>query len=363
MITIPTLTEIRDQILSDIESATGQTAPLLPKAVWRVLATALAGALVLLYRFGAWAYRQIFTLTADDEGLYNKAVEYGMTRTPAVQWIGTATATGDDDTVITAGTLWSYNNYVYEVQTAVTVSGGQAAMTLKSLESGDALNLDNATIINLVSPQAGLDSTATVTSTTQAGEDQESIADFRTRILARQQNKPQGGAAPDYVSWSLEIAGIKEAFAFRPIPGFVNVYPLTDDPDPVNRIPDAAKLTEVQDYLQDTKRRPLNATVSALAFKELDFDIDIANLSPNDATTKSNIETAIKDYLYERRPQQYDDEANPKNIISAGEITARAITAGADICTVTLKNAGGTAITFYTLQDSELSVLRTLTWV
>lgn len=123
MITIPTLAEIRDQILSDIESATGQSTPLLPKAVWRVLAAAMAGALVLLYRFGAWAYRQIFTLTADEEGLYNKAAEYGMTRAPAVQWIGTATATGDDDTVVLAGTLWSYNNYVYEVQSAVNISG------------------------------------------------------------------------------------------------------------------------------------------------------------------------------------------------------------------------------------------------
>lgn len=234
---------------------------------------------------------------------------------------------------------------------------------MKSLESGDALNLDNGTVINLVSPQAGLDNTATVANTIQTAEDQENIDDFRTRILTRQQNKPQGGAAPDYVSWALEIAGIAEAFAFRPIPGFVNVYPLTDDPNPVNRIPDTAKLTEVQDYLRDTKRRPLNAIVSALAFTELDFDVDIANLSPNDATTKDNIETAIKEYLYERRPQQYEDESNPKNIISAAEMTARAITAGADICTVTLKNAGGTAITSYTLQDSELSVLRTLTWV
>ncbi len=363
MKTIPTIAEIRDQILADIEIATGQTTPVLPKAVWRVLATALGGALHLLYRFGLWLYKQIFTLSMDDDAIATRAAEYGLSRTPAAKWIGTATATGDDDTVISAGELWQKDGNVYQVLTAVTITGGTATMDLKSLETGDAVDLTVSDIISIVSPKAGVDKDATVASVTQSGEDAEALENFRSRILSRQQNQPQGGAATDYIKWTLEVAGISEAYAFRPTPGFVNVYPLTDDADPTNRIPSSAKLTEVENYLSDTKRRPLNATVSALAFSELDFDVDIANLSPNDADTKAAIETVIKNYMYARRPEQYDDEVNPKNVISAGEVTSIAIGAGATVATVTLKNAGGTPITSYTLQDSELAILRTLTWV
>ncbi|KKL22392.1 hypothetical protein LCGC14_2435910, partial [marine sediment metagenome] len=81
------------------------------------------------------------------------------------------------------------------------------------------------------------------------------------------------------------------------------------------------------------------------------------------ATTKANILAAITAYIYARRPAQYADEVNPKNVISAGEITSIAIAAGAQIATVTLKNAGGAPIISYTLQDSELSQLRTLSWI
>ncbi len=363
MKTYPTITEIQAQIISDIESKTGQSVPLLSKAVFRVISYALAGAVYLLYRFGAWAYYQIFTVYADREGLIAKGAEYGITLNPAQGWEGTATATGTDGTVIAVGTLYSYNSNVYRVTEEETIASSTATISLQSLETGDAVNLDDSTVINLVSPQTGLDSTATVTATTQTAEDEEDIEDFRTRILNRQQNLPQGGAIADYVQWALEVSGISEAYAFSPDPGFVNIYPLTDDDDPANRVPDAPKLAEVEAYVGSDLRKPLGAQIAALAFDELDFDVDIANLSPDSAAIRAAIETAIESYMYERRPQQYEDEVNLKHKVSAGEITKIAIDAGAQVATITLKNAGGSPITSYTLEDDELAVLRALTWL
>ena len=43
MITVPTIAQIRNQIIADIEAKIGQTVPALPRAFFRVLATALAG--------------------------------------------------------------------------------------------------------------------------------------------------------------------------------------------------------------------------------------------------------------------------------------------------------------------------------
>ncbi len=360
--TVPTIAELKEQFLSDIESETGQSAPLLPKAVWRVLATAVAGLAWLIYRFAAWAYDQIFTTTADEEALIRRGLEYGLTRKAATKWRGTLTATGTNGTTIPEATLYVLGDYVYEVEEAVTISGS-TTVEVQSLQTGDEVNPDIADTMELSSPITGVDREATVATTVQTAEDAEAIDDFRARVRQREQSQPQGGAIPDYKLWATEVAGIAEAYAFQPSPGFVNVYPLTDDDDPANRVPGSSKLTEVEDYLQDEERKPLNAQVSAVAFTELTFDVEIADLSPNTADVKSDIETAIEEHLYSRRPAQYSDEPDPRNVISASRLTKIAIDAGADVVTVTLKNAGGSTITSYTLDDSELAVLGSVTWV
>lgn len=364
MITIPTVAQERDLILADIEAATGQTAPLLSRAVWRVLATALAGALVLLYRLTAWAYRQIFTATSDDEALIRRGNEYGLTRTPATKWIGTATASGTTGTVIPAGTTFALDGNVYETTEEETIAAGVATLDMQSLETGDDVDLEVADVLTITSPIAGVDSTVTVASVTQAAEDAEDIEDFRSRVAQRQQEVPQGGAIPDWRKWTIEVSGISECIVERPTPGFVNIYPLTDDADPADRIPDSAKLDEVEAYVTDQSRSPIRAAaVTVSAPTELNFDVDIGDLSPNDAATKAAIEAAIETYMYARRPKQYSDQIDDKSIVSAAAITSIAIAAGMEIGTVDLKNAGGSSITDYTLEYDELAVLRTLTWV
>ena len=58
---IPTTKEINDRIISDIESKINQSTPLLFKALNRVIAFALSGVFTILYKFGQWALKQIFT--------------------------------------------------------------------------------------------------------------------------------------------------------------------------------------------------------------------------------------------------------------------------------------------------------------
>jgi len=364
MVTIPTIAEIKADILADIASA-DTTTPLLPVAVWDILATAMAGAQYLLYKLGAWLYDQIFTITMTEESLTRRAAEFGLSRTPAVIWQGTGTATGTDGTIIAAGKLCTIDSLAYEVISAVEISGGSIAVDLKSLEAGDNVNRNVSDELQWSTPQTGLDSIVTIASTTQTGEDQESFTDFKTRILNRQRNKPQGGAIPDFNQWATEVPGIAENFTFRPAPGFVNCFPLTDEDDPADRIPSGAKLIEVADYINDDTRYPFGRPATVLAFTELNFDVDFTNLSPDNATVRAAIETATENYIYARRPQQFQDEPNPINLISAGEITSEAVAAGAINITVTLKNAGGGDITDvgYELDDSELAVPRTLSWV
>lgn len=364
MVTIPTIAELKADILADIE-ASDTTSALLPVAVWNILATALAGAQKLLYILGQWLYNQIFTLTMDDEALTARGAELGLVQGVATIWKGTVTATGVDGTVIAAGKLCTYNDFPYEVDTAVEITGGSVTVSLSSIGTGDDQNRNNGDELSWSTPQTGLDAVCTVASTTQEAQDAETKASFRAEILARQRNKPQGGAIPDFNQWAKEVTGIGESFTFRPAPGYVNVFPLTDDADPADRIPSAPLLAQVEDYINNEFRHPFGRQSTVLAFSELNFDVDFSDLTPNTSEVRSAIETAVNAYIYSRRPQQFEDDTNPINKISAGEITAEAIAAGATNITTVLKNAGGSDISAagYTLEDDELSVPRTITWL
>lgn len=135
MITIPTITQIAAQIIADIETKIGQTVPTLPKAFYRVLAYAQAGVIVLQYRFAAWIYLQIFAQTADEEALVRIGEQYGIFRAPAVAAVLTVTATGANDTVIPATTLWTSNGTVYQQGAAVAIAGGTASVQVTCLMS------------------------------------------------------------------------------------------------------------------------------------------------------------------------------------------------------------------------------------
>ena len=356
-ITIPTIATIRDQIISDIEGKLGVTVPLLPKAALRVIASALAGALALLYRVARWAYTQIFPQSADSDALVLIGSRYGITRTPAVRAKLTATATGVNDTVIPAGTLWvSSAGVVYSQEADATISAGTATLTIEALLAGADGNLANGLTANVASPIAGLDSAATIASTTIEGEDQEELEDLRTRVLQRMQSQPQGGAAPDYVGWAREVAGIVKAFAFNISAGNVTVYPLQAITG-ASRIPSGAKITEVQDYVSASERRPLCATVTAAAMTELTANVTITGLLPNDAATKAAIVASLTAYFYAAYPRQYPDESNPTDILSVAAIWAAVAAAGATATAVALSLG-----TNYTLDEDEIVKIGTVSW-
>jgi uncharacterized phage protein gp47/JayE len=361
MITIPTVAAIRDQIIADIEGRIGQTVPTLPKAFFRVLATALAGAIALLYRFGAWVYDQIFPQTAGAEALTRIGEQYGIVRSPSVAAILTATATGTTGTIIQAGTLWQAGGIVYRQQADAEIIAGTTTISIEAQTTGDATNQAAGSILGLVTPVAGVDTDATVASTTTTGEDAEAVETYRARIMTRLSRRPQGGASADYVTWALEVPGIVKAFAFRTAPGDVTVYPLVALSG--TRIPDAGKLAEVAAYLQDTHRRPLCADVYAVAMTERTISVTVATLQPNTVEMRQAIEAAWTALMLRRFPLQYTDEVNPTNYISASDLFGEASGAGARTVEFSMYIDGTVPpITYHALANNEIAKLETVTW-
>lgn len=364
-VSIPTIRTIRDQILSHIEIATGRSAPRTPRSFIFAFATALAGTIHLAYRFGRWAHAQIFTSTMDASSLVLRGREYGIQRTEARGWRGTATATGDDGATISAGEIAERNGVAYSIQASVTIDGSTQVTLEAQLDpedpEGAASDLSVGDELEFIRPIPGVDGTLTVATVELDGRDREDSEDYRARIEARQQLQPQGSAIPDYILRALEVAGIAEAYVTRPEALVVNVYPLTDD-EPEDRIPDASKLTEVENHLTAEEWRPFGGSVNALAFTELDFDIDVSAVSPNNAQTRDTVEEAFADHLFSRRPKQFEDEVDPRDIVAESDLYRVASEAGVRSITLDLKNAGGGSISSYTLETNELAKVRTVTW-
>lgn len=355
---IPTTQEIKDNIINNIEQDINQTTPLLAKAFNRVLATALAGAITLLYKFGSWVFDQIFTTTQDLESLRKEGEEIGVIYKDAIQAELVAEVTGIASSTLQAGTQFvnAANGLVYATLSAATILPTETTISVDvlCLTAGFAGNLADSTVISLISPLTNFNDDAVILSTTVLGSDAELPDDYRQRILQAKQRKPQGGAIADYVGWALEVADITRAFAFNTSPGTVTVYTLTDNLPA--RIPTAPKLAEVQAYLEDPIRKPLNDTVIAGLFTEVEFDVTITNLIPNTAEVKETIEENITQFLLEREPKQYDDQVNPKNIISESNLINVAIESGAESLDLLLEESA-IPITSYILNDNEVAKL------
>lgn len=363
MYTPPTIASLKAQIIADIEGEIGQAAPILPRAFVRVLAKALAGVLASLYRRNLWAYLQIFPQTCDEEVLAYYEDRYGITPSPSIPAVLTLEVSGDDDTLVPAGTYLTSpdNGLVYSTALAVTIAGGVASVQAQCLTAGEASTLALSSTLSLVPPIAGI-SGATVTAVTQAGQDADTLDERRAQVLERMRRTDEIGTSGWYISKALEVPGVAFARVTRNSGGDVTVYPLLGVTGAA-RIPDASMLATIQAYLQDQTRRPLAANVYTLATVERTATLTITGVSPNDATTKAAIEAAWQAYCYAAYPRQYTDDQEPTDIVSLGAIWSLIVANGAIATGAMLTISGiGSGVTSYTLPIGEIIAPGAITW-
>ena len=115
---------------------------------------------------------------------------------PASTWNGTATitATGSSGS-IDAGTqfVYSLSGVVYTVDTAVAIAPGVLTLSLTSGTSGDIGTLSNGSVLDIVTPIAGVGMTATASNLTSGMMPK---AWMITPARSDVQKKPRGGPVP-----------------------------------------------------------------------------------------------------------------------------------------------------------------------
>lgn len=331
-LTTPTTKAISDNIIAQLEASLNQSIPLLPKSFMRVLAKALAGVFVLLYKYGGFMFLQVFVRTASA----NPTTINGQVVTPLLEWgrlIGVgdpAAATNAElliDITVTnqTGSLPSGSQLVNTDNGVTYITIGSVALTSPTVQAtiravadqadgggaGVIGNLDPGATVSFANPLANVARDATVVSQTVTGADAETTEAYRQRVIDRFQKRPQGGAYADYEIWGEEPAGIINVYPYTSdCPGQVDVYveatpESSGDPD---GIPTAAQLQEVLDSIifDDAglaSRRPANALANTFPITRTGFDVRVAGLVvDNLAQVQADITTAVTEYFLDREP-------------------------------------------------------------
>ncbi len=323
---VPTTQDLNDQIISDFGGSLGQTIPILPKAFVRVLAWLLAGLVVMLYRYSGFIFLQLFVAhaTMDEVTINGKKLRplvelgrlfgvgdpYDATRAELSVTVPVVNQTGS----IEAGRKWvrSETGVIYDVVSAVPLDAATVTLHLRASGDGsgnggvgDVGNLQPGDKLALAGPDGRIGSEATVVAQKLTAADAESPAHYRSRILARVQRRPQGGAYADYRDWGLTVPGIVNIYPYAGAPGVVDVY-AEADPDSsgsADGVPTNPQLAAVDDAIQldgtsgKATRRPVGAAVRVLPITRLAFDVEISGLDPDDADTRAEIDSGLDEHL------------------------------------------------------------------
>lgn len=325
----PTTSEISDNIVAQISAQIAQTVPLMPKSFIRVLAKALAGVIVVLYKYAGFIWLQMFVRTASDQD----TTINGVTVNPLKEWgrlVGISDPKTSTQAVLTisipvltqGGTLSSGTQLINASTGVVYLLTGDVELNSATVAgvitasgdqdggdgSGTIGNVANGTRLNFVSSLPTVSTSVTVTGTTVTGADAEESDAYRQRILDRFQKRPQGGAYADYEQWGEEAEGIANVYPYTsPTPGQVDLY--VESATEADGIPTTAQLQAVLNAVElDSDglatRRPAGALVNAFPISRLAFNIRILgiNVPSNLAGVKAQIEAAVTEHLLSREP-------------------------------------------------------------
>ena len=384
----PTTAALADSIVSDVESKISQTVPFLPKSFIRVIAKALAGAIVIVYRYAGFMHLQMFVSTAS---MQETSIN-GRVLVPLIDW-GRRLGVGDPIpasraemtvtvTVVSQtgslpiGTqlLHAPSGVLYTATSPVALDASTVTLTVRAAResgggdgSGAVGNRAPGDVLTFANPLPNVARDAVVLAMTVTGADGEMDEAYRSRVIRREQRRPQGGAYADYEDWATSVAGIVAAYPYTGAPGEVDVYveATVASSGSADGIPTGAQLTAVATAIDFDEnglatRRPANAAVNVLPIARTGFDIIVNGLEATDAAAaETAIEDAVDDYLRSRAPFIVGLSVLPRldrvTLAAVSGVADEAAAAlGATITSVELELAGD-PISSYTLGDGELA--------
>lgn len=294
----PTLEDLVTRVQGDLTTRLALPGAVLRRSVIGILARVLAGAVHGLYGYLDYVAKQIFPDTAEVTYLERHASLYGLARTPASFAAGVVTFTGTDGTVIPEDTrLLRPDGVEFATTGSSTIASGTGTASVQALLAGAAGNTDTSVQLSCISPIAGVDATATMTTAADGGTDAESDDALRERVLIRMRQPPHGGNATDYVAWALAVAGVTRAWVYPGElgPGTVTVRFVRDlDGDGTAILPSSPEVATVQAAIDAL--RPVTADVTVVAPTSSLLNMTLS-ITPDTSATRATVTAELEDLL------------------------------------------------------------------
>jgi uncharacterized phage protein gp47/JayE len=296
----PTLNEISEKIKNDIVAKTGIGNPLKNSFIYAI-SYALGGACLLMHYRLEYFSKQILPDSADEEHLERWSSIWGVNRKPASFSERDVNLTGTNGAVIPVSSLLQNDEgYTFETTEEIVFTMSTTIVHVVATEPGKESNVLAGSKLAFQSPVPGVESEALVLATGYIdGEAQESDEELRARLLTRIQRPPAGGKKSDYIQWALEVPGITRAFVYPSWlgEGTVGIAVVTDNADSL--IPDVAKVSEVQNYIDNLKPVTAKPTVFAPIESVVSMTIQI---NPNTSDVQASITSELED-LFSRESE------------------------------------------------------------
>lgn len=386
MIQIPTLSELYNGILADLEAEFNISIPLFGKNFLRAIAAVQAAKLKIAYLYIGKVQKNIFIDTADPESQGGTLERFGrvkLQRGPFKATSGqyTVQVTGTTGAVINASTTFKSNDgslnpgklFILDQE---FILDGINIITLRALEAGLDSQLSIGDELDATSPIALVDSTVTVLTESIEPIAAEDIEDYRQKGIQAYQLEPQGGSGADYRLWCADVQGVEQSYPFaaygasNEVDLFIEAT-LIDSSDGKGT-PTSAILTAVEESIElptveRPSRKPLGVyAVNYLPITPLDIDIQITSYVGLTSEKEALILSAMNDELSNIRPfvSSIDVLANRNDLFDSNKIVQIISNAvpGSVFGAVQL-TVDSSIVSSYTFENGEIPYLNSITYV
>lgn len=210
-----TLSQLETEAAQDIAGAQPGADPLLRYSNLGIMGKLQAAFAYLHYGYLDWISRMAVPFTAVGEYLYAWGGLKKVILKDATFATGAVTFTNCTVGLpIPAGTpLERGDNVSFHTTAAANVAGDGSVVLLAAADlAGSLSNTPAASVMTLGTAIPGMQSNGTVSTAFTGGNDIETPDNYRSRMLQRYQETPQGGANADYKRWALEVPGVTRAW-------------------------------------------------------------------------------------------------------------------------------------------------------
>jgi hypothetical protein len=322
----PSLQQLRDSFVAEVEAALATDIPLLPVAVTRVLGTMYAAGVMLIYKLAGWNLLQQYAEFAsfDEVTVNGKRLRplvaignawgvpppFGATR--ALQTIELTVVTQSGSIPANTRLTFTGNSFIYVTRSSVSLNAATVQVDIESvsgpnngLGTGAASTIPIGSKVQFVSAEPNVVRDAIVVATLSAGEDAETERSYRKRVLDKRRRPPQGGAHADYFHWALENQGIVAAYPYNSYPGRIDVYIEASEASSgsADGIPTVGQIAAVQTYIDQPTRKPANDGVTVKAITRTGFEVTVNGLVvENESVVRTRIAEALDQHFRTREP-------------------------------------------------------------